>query len=122
MFRFEKLDVWQLAIDFSDQIYRATREFPSEERFGLTNQLRRAAVSIAANIAEGSGRWSDRDFVRFIEIAYGSLMETVSHLRIAERQQFLTASVSQTLVDVADRLARMLSGLRKARGGDESSS
>lgn len=122
MFRFEKLDVWQLAIDFSDQIYRATREFPSEERFGLTNQLRRAAVSIAANIAEGSGRWSDRDFVRFIEIAYGSLMETVSHLRIAERQQFLTAAVSQTLVDVADRLARMLSGLRKARGGDESSS
>ena len=90
MFRFEKLDVWQLAIEFSDQIYIATREFPADERFGLTNQLRRAAVSIAANIAEGSGRSSDRDFVRFIEIAYGSLMETVSHLRIAERQKFLS--------------------------------
>ena len=119
MFRFEKLDVWQLAIDFSDQIYRATREFPSEERFGLTNQLRRAAVSIAANIAEGSGRWSDRDFVRFIEIAYGSLMETVSHLRIAERQQRVTACCSQTLGAVGDKLPRIPTGLREAPAGHE---
>ena len=121
MFRFEKLDVWQLAIEFSDQIYRATREFPSDERFGLTNQLRRAAVSIAANIAEGSGRSSDRDFVRFIEIAYGSLMEVVSHLRVAERQEFLKAPTSQALIETADRLARMLSGFRKSRGSDLSS-
>ena len=121
MFRFEKLDVWQLAIEFSDQIYSATREFPADERFGLTNQLRRAAVSIAANIAEGSGRSSDRDFVRFIEIAYGSLMETVSHLRIAERPKFLSQPSAQVLIETADRLARMLSGFRKSRGSDLSS-
>jgi four helix bundle protein len=115
MFRFEKLDVWQLAIEFSDEIYSATRTFPNDERFGLTNQLRRAAVSIAANIAEGSGRFSDRDFVRFIEIAYGSLMETVSHLKIAQRQSFITDEPTESLLAIADRLARMLSGLRKSR-------
>jgi four helix bundle protein len=126
MFRFEKLEVWQLAIDFSDQIYRATRDFPSDERFGLTNQLRRAVVSIAANVAEGTGRSSNRDFERFIEIAYGSLMESlmevVSHLRISERQQFLDNAATQSLIETADRLARMLSGLRKSRGGDVSPS
>ncbi len=66
MFGFEKLEVWQLAIQYCNQIYSVTRNFPSEERFGLTNQLRRAGVSIAANIAEGSGRGSRKDFSRFI--------------------------------------------------------
>ena len=74
-FRFQKLVVWQKAIDFADHIYDATVPFPSEERFGLTNQMRRAAVSISSNIAEGSGRSSDNEFRRFVEIAYGSLME-----------------------------------------------
>lgn len=116
-FRFEKLEVWQLAIEFSDDIYKATRSFSADERFGLTNQLRRAAVSIAADIAEGSGRFSDRDFVRFIEIAYGSLMETVSHMKIAQRQSFLADESATSLYATADRLARMLSGLRKSRAG-----
>lgn len=120
MFRFEKLDVWQLAIAFSDDIYRETQSFPADERFGLTNQLRRAAVSIAANIAEGSGRMSDRDFARFMEIAYGSLMETVSHLEIARRQSFITSEAAEMLRSTADRLARMLSGFRNSRGGGNS--
>ena len=120
MFRFEQLDVWQLAIEYSDEIYSATRLFPVDERFGLTNQLRRATVSIAANIAEGTGRFSDRDFSRFIEVAYGSLMETVSHMKIAERQAFLTSAVAAPLYATADRLARMLSGLRNSRGGGKS--
>ena len=88
-FRFEKLDVWQRAIGFCDDIYRITHRFPSNERFGLTNQLRRAAVSIPANIAEGSGRMSDRDNLRFVEIAYGSLMEVVSHIEVSFRQEYL---------------------------------
>ncbi|MDB5345691.1 MAG: four helix bundle protein [Schlesneria sp.] len=116
MFRFEKLDAWQLAIELSDDVYRITRTFPDDERFGLTNQTRRAAVSIAANVAEGCGRATERDFSRFIEIAYGSLMEVVSHLTIALRQKMLNAENHQMLYEKSDRLARVLSGLRKSRG------
>ncbi len=89
MFNFEKLDVWHEAIAFSDLIYQLTSQFPIDERFGLVNQLRRAVVSIAANIAEGSSRSSSKDFLRFVEVAYGSLMESVSHIAIARRQGFL---------------------------------
>jgi four helix bundle protein len=112
MFRFEKLDVWCKAIDFADRAYAVTREFPSEERFGLTSQMRRAAVSISSNIAEGSGRSSDKDFAHFLEIAYGSLMEVVSQMRIAYRQSFLPEQDSKDLYNKAEELARMLSGLR----------
>jgi four helix bundle protein len=73
MFRFEKLDVWRLAVELVDKVYIFTKVFPADERFGLTNQMRRAAVSISSNIAEGSGRISDKDFARFVEISYGSL-------------------------------------------------
>jgi len=115
MFNFEKLDVWQSAIDFADAIYRATREFPADERFGLTSQLRRSSVSIAANIAEGNGRFSKKDYVRFLEISYGSLMETISHLAIAHRQQILDETAYGDLYRHAERLARMLSGLRASQ-------
>jgi four helix bundle protein len=66
MFRFEKLDVWQKAIEYADCVYSMTREFPAEERFGLTSQLRRSAVSVSSNIAEGTGRSSDVEFSRFV--------------------------------------------------------
>src|SRR5207244_5610998 len=89
MFNFEKLDVWQKAIDFADFIYSETRNFPAEERFGLTNQLRRGAVSISSNIAEGSSRTSQTDFARFIEIGTGSVFEVVSQAFVARRQDFL---------------------------------
>jgi four helix bundle protein len=67
MFGFEKLDVWQKSIELTDRVYEFTRPFPAEERFGLTSQMRRSSVSIASNIAEGSGRGSNPDFARFIE-------------------------------------------------------
>jgi four helix bundle protein len=114
MFRFEKLDVWQQAVEHASHIYRVTRNFPPDERFGLTSQLRRAAVSVAANIAEGCGRSSDGDFVRFIEIAYGSLMEVVSHAQIAKLQGFITTETHESLYLKSDELARMLSGLRSS--------
>ncbi|MCC7476380.1 MAG: four helix bundle protein [Pirellulales bacterium] len=112
MFRFEKLDVWQRSIGFAGLIYAITRDFPSDERFGLANQMRRAAVSISSNIAEGSGRVSDVDFARFLEIAYASLMEVVSQSTIAHRQKFMSNDSYNQIYHEADELARMLSGLR----------
>ena len=88
-FRHERLDVWAAAIDLSVAVYELTRDFPGDERFALTNQLRRASVSISSNIAEGNGRTTDRDKIRFFEIAYGSLMEVVSQLEIAVRLRYV---------------------------------
>ena len=91
-----------------------TRKFPSEERFGLTNQLRRAAVSVSSNIAEGSSRGSRADFSRFIEIAAGSLFETVSQATISRRQNLLSVTDYDQIYAAAEKQSRMLSGLRKS--------
>jgi four helix bundle protein len=114
MFNFEKLEVWQKAIIFADSIYSETRNFPAEERFGLTNQMRRAGISIRSNIAEGSSRTSQADFARFIEIGTGSVFEVVSHSFIARRQQFLSQESFRSIYGSAEELSRMLSGLRKS--------
>lgn len=113
-FRFYDLDVWRKAIDYADMVYEATNSFPGDERFGLTSQLRRASVSISSNVAEGSGRSTNRDFSRFVEIAYGSTMETVSQFCIAVKRGFVTHEKFEQLTSIADDLARMLSGLRKS--------
>jgi len=113
MFKFEKLDVWQKAIDFADLVYSTTKSFPSDERFGLTNQMRRAAVSVSSNIAEGSARVSEADFARFVEIATGSLFEVVSEATIAKRQQFLDQSSFAAIYNAAEEQGKMLSGLRR---------
>jgi four helix bundle protein len=112
VFRFEKLEVWHKAIEFADGVYAVTRAFPDHERFGLTSQMRRASASVSSNIAEGSGRSSDKDFAHFIEIAYGSLMEVISQLHLAHRQSFVSEPEQANLYATAEELARMLSGLR----------
>jgi four helix bundle protein len=114
MFNFEKLDVWQKAIDFADLVYNYTRNFPSEERFGLTNQMRRAAISISPNIAEGTSRVSQTDFARFIEIATGSVFEVISQAFVGHRQGFLNEDNFRTMYTSAEEVGRMLSGLRKS--------
>jgi four helix bundle protein len=114
MFNIEKLDVWQKAIDFADLVYNKTRAFPAEERFGLTNQLRRAAISISSNIAEGSSRSSKSDFARFVEIATGSVFEVVSQAFTAHRQSFLSEDQFRVTYTDAEELSRMPSGLRKS--------
>ena len=116
MFNFEKLDVWRKAIDFTDLVYNQTRQFPSDERFGLTNQMLRAAVSISSNIAEGTSRLSQTDYARFIEIATGSVFEVVSQAFIGRRQGFLNDEGFRSLYAAADEIGRMLSGLRKSLG------
>ena len=112
MFNFEKLDVWHKAIDFADSIYTVTEKFPDAERFGLTSQMRRAAVSLPSNIAEGSSRSSRPDHVRFIEIATGSLFEVVTQSVIARRRGYLPDADYEALYKAAEEQSRMLSGLR----------
>lgn len=111
MFKFEKLAVWQKSVEFADCVYRLTAQFPAEERFGLTNQLRRASVSVASNIAEGSAR-QDGDFKRFISIASGSLYEVVTQATIARQQGFLAPDQFAQIYASAEEIARMLTGLR----------
>ena len=114
MFNFEKLDVWQKAIDFADLVYNRTRGFPDDERFGLTNQMRRAAVSVSSNIAEGTSRISQTDFARFIEIATGSVFEVVSQSFVGRRHGFLIEEGFRALYSAADEIGRKLTGLRKS--------
>jgi four helix bundle protein len=112
MFNFEKLEVWQKSIVLADVIYSRTRSFPADERFGLTNQMRRSVVSESSNIAEGSSRSSKTDFGRFIEIGTGFVFDLVSQSFIARRQDFLSEDNFQAIYSGADEIGRMLSGLR----------
>jgi four helix bundle protein len=114
MFGFEKLDVWQKAIEFADLVYSNTRSFPQDERFGLTNQMRRAAVSVSSNIAEGSSRISRKDFARFIEVATGSMYEVVPQSFVGRNQGFLNDDQFQALYAAAEEQGKMLSGLRRS--------
>ena len=114
MFGFEKLDVWQKSVDLADEVYRLTRNFPDYEKFGLASQMRRAAVSISSNIAEGSGRESKKDFARFLQIAYGSVMEVVSQLHIAQRQEFILKEDARIVYQNCEEIARMISGLKRS--------
>jgi four helix bundle protein len=111
MFKFQKLQVWQKSIDFAGLVYRTTASFPPDERFGLTHQIRRAANSVASNIAEGSAR-QDPDFARFIGYAAGSLYEVVTQAAIARNQGYLDDRAQEQLYRDADEISRMLSGLR----------
>lgn len=112
MLNFEKLEVWQKAIAYADVVHAVTRSFPSDERFGLTNQMRRAAVSISSNIAEGTSRSSRMDYARFVEIATGSVFEVVSQSFIGRSQGFLNETDFHRLYDAAGDISRMLSGPR----------
>jgi len=114
MFNYEKLETWQEAIAFADLVYSATKLFPNDERFGLTNQMRRAAVSISSNLAEGSSRNSRTDFARFVEIAAGSAFEVVSQAFVARKQGFLSEEDFKKIYKASEKLGKMLSGLRRS--------
>src|SRR5213594_3529239 len=112
MFDFEKLDVRHKTIEYAGEVYTITRAFPDDERFGLTSQMRRAAVSVSSNIAEGSSRFSKIDFARFLEIATGSVFEVVSQSFVSRREGFLSEADFKRLYSAAEEQGRMLSGLR----------
>jgi four helix bundle protein len=109
----ENLEVWQKAIEFVLSIYRVTKDFPSDEKFGLTFQIRRAAVSISANIAEGAARQTDKEFVQFLAIAQGSCSEVETEILIANKLGYLQQSDYGELKSSADSIGRMLVGLSK---------
>ena len=113
LYSFEKLDVWQLSRKLTGIIYKITDKFPVEEKFGLTNQLRRAAVSIASNIAEGSSRNSLKDQIRFIEIAYGSLMEVYTQLCIAVDLSYVSKEDTDEVNLLIKELSNKLNALSK---------
>jgi four helix bundle protein len=107
---YRDLDVWQKGVDLADHCYQLTRDFPTEKRYGLSSQIRRAAVSIPANIAEGHGRSGRGEYLHHLSIAR-SLCELETLLLIAERQHFAKAEVFRARVANADEIGRMLFGL-----------
>ena len=107
----EKLDAWSLAMDFVVAVYRATETFPKEEKFGLTSQIRRAAVSIPANIAEGAARQSDKEFAHFVSIAQGSTSELETELTIARRLGYLAEDGFAKLLTMLEKIGRLITGL-----------
>lgn len=108
---FRDLRVWQESVDLTTAIYRVTVQFPKHEIYGLTQQLRRAAVSIASNIAEGKGHRSDKEFLHFLFHARGSLLEVQTQLLIATKLDYLSEQESNRLCDMAEGVGRALSGL-----------
>jgi len=111
---YRELVVWQKAMDLVTEIYNITTTFPNEERFGLSSQARRAAVSIPSNIAEGHGRKTTGAYLNHISIAYGSLMELETQVQIAERLKFLPAEKVSAILEKISEIARMLNGLKKS--------
>jgi four helix bundle protein len=113
-FRFEKLEVWRDARKINQAIYRLTRKFPREELFAMTSQIRRASISISSNIAEGSGRNSDKDFAHFLEQGYGSLMEVASTFYLAFDEGYVQESDLESLFDGLEKLARRTVSLNRS--------
>jgi four helix bundle protein len=111
---YRELGVWQSSMDWVEQVYHHSRSFPADERFGLTSQVRRAAVSVAANIAEGAARRSTGEFLQFIGIAKGSLAEGETLLILAKRLKLIEGASADVLLHDADRVGRMLSGLSRS--------
>jgi four helix bundle protein len=111
---YRDLMVWQKAMDLVVEVYQQSQSFPKEEVYGLTSQIRRAAVSIPSNIAEGQGQGSDRGFSRFLSIAQGSLTELETQLMIAQRLDYLDDLTCQSTLDRCAEIGRMLNGLQKS--------
>ena len=111
---FRDLFAWQRAMDLVVLVYRVTEEFPSREMFGLCNQLRRAAVSVPSNIAEGQGRNTNADFVRYLSIARGSLQEVQTQLEISRRLGYIQDETTAELTMLSDEVAKLINGLCRA--------
>lgn len=111
---YSELVAWQKAMDLVERIYAATKKFPKEELYGLTSQIRRAAVSIPSNIAEGQGRKSTKEFLHHLSIAYGSLREVETQVLIAGRLQYLGQEEINRLLELSAEVGRIINGLSQS--------
>ncbi len=116
MFGFENLEVWQKAVEFAGKIYNITKNFPQIEEFGLKLQLRRAAVSISANISEGRGRNFKKEYLHFLNISFGSISEIVTLLIISRNEQYIANEIYNELYNDLVIISKMLTGLAKSLG------
>lgn len=113
VFGYRKLIAYQKAKEVLKHTYKLLKKFPAEERYAMSDQLRRASVSITSNIAEGINRYSVKDKSHFIEMSYGSLMEVSSQFEIAEELGYITAEERLSMDQLIEEVARLLSGLQK---------
>jgi len=111
---YRDLVVWQAAMTLAEKCYEATKAFPRDELFGMTAQIRRASASIPANIAEGRGRQGTKDFLRFLSMARGSLVELETHLQLSQRVGLLPKEQLNELLNRTDKISRMLTALRRS--------
>ena len=111
---YRDLIVWQKAMDLVVVCYDVTKEFPTNETYGLTSQLKRAVVSIPANIAEGHGRHGLGEYIHFLGIAQGSLRETETHLLIAKRLNFISSDKLRRALSLSTEISKMISGLTRS--------
>lgn len=116
---YQDLKVWQQAMDLSVAVYEASRDWPPEERYGLTSQARRSAVSVAANIAEGYGRENRGSYVHFLKMAQGSLKELETHVLLAQRLGFLALQRSAPLLAQSQSVGKLLRALFRSLAADE---
>ncbi len=119
---YRDLRVWQQGMDLVESVYRATAAFPKSELYGLTSQIRRAAVSVPSNIAEGKGHYSDKELLHYLYHARGSLLELETQVLLAQRLQYLTAGDSEALLKSAEAVGRSLTGLINACRGENAAS
>ena len=108
---YQQLTVWQKAMDLTTSVYELTASFPKEERYSLVDQMRRAAISIPSNIAEGKGRKSQNDFKHFLSIARGSVNELETQILLSERLSYTDKEKSDKIIGLADEVGKMINGL-----------
>ena len=109
-----ELVAWQKAVDLVELLYRRTQSLPKEELYGLKSQMRRAAVSIPSNIAEGQARRTTRDFIHFLSVARGSLKELETQIIISRRLGYVNATQQSELIDATEEVSRLISGLNRS--------
>jgi len=114
-FNFEKLTVWQKSRAYALEIYKATKAFPKEEMYGMTSQLRRSAISVSSNLAEGTARRTAKDKAHFTTVAYSSLMESVNQLILSFDLRYIEEETYQKIRAMAVEISRMLTALRKTQ-------